>query len=79
MSDLEQLAREHLAEMRERLMARGFGGRMGFGERSAVLVVDLIRGFTDARSPLASNLAEHVRQHPRAPRGRPRGRRARAS
>jgi len=26
-----------------------FGGTAGFGERPAVLVVDLIRGFTDER------------------------------
>jgi maleamate amidohydrolase len=60
MSDLERLATEHLAEMHERLTARGFGGRMGFGERPAVLVVDLIRGFTDERCPLASNLDAQV-------------------
>ena len=34
---------------------RGLGGRVGFGERPAVIVVDMIRGFTDVRSPLASN------------------------
>ena len=60
MTDLERLATEHLVEMHERLTARGFGGRMGFGERPAVLVVDLIRGFTDERCPLASNLDAQV-------------------
>ncbi len=60
MSDLDQLAREHLAEMHERLSARGFAGRMGYGARPAVLVVDLIRGFTDERCPLASDLDEQV-------------------
>jgi maleamate amidohydrolase len=60
MNDLEELAREHLAELHERLSARGFGGRVGFGSRPAVLVVDLIRAFTDERCPLASNLDAQV-------------------
>jgi maleamate amidohydrolase len=60
MNDLEDLAREHLAELHERLSARGFGGRVGFGSRPAVLVVDLIRAFTDERCPLASNLDAQV-------------------
>ncbi len=33
-----------------------FGGEAGFGERPAVLVVDLNLGFTDPYSPLACNL-----------------------
>ncbi len=33
-----------------------FGGTAGFGERPAVLVVDLCLGFTDPYSPLACNL-----------------------
>lgn len=34
----------------------GFGGRAGFGERPALVVVDLSLGFTDPRSPLACDL-----------------------
>jgi nicotinamidase-related amidase len=60
MSELDRLAREHLAEMHEKLSAKGFAGRVGFGARPAVLVVDMIRGFTDERSPLASNLDREV-------------------
>jgi maleamate amidohydrolase len=33
-----------------------FGGRAGFGSRPAVVAVDLSRGFTDPRSPLACAL-----------------------
>jgi maleamate amidohydrolase len=33
--------------------ARGFGGRQGAGERSAVVVVDFIEGFTNPESALA--------------------------
>ena len=33
---------------------RGFGGRLGFGDRPALLVVDLVNAFTDASSPLGA-------------------------
>jgi maleamate amidohydrolase len=33
---------------------RGMSGRMGFGQRPALLVVDVQRGFTDPRCPLGS-------------------------
>lgn len=39
---------------------KGFAARVGFGERPALLVIDIIRGFTDLRSPLASNLDTQV-------------------
>ena len=39
---------------------KGFAARVGFGERPALLVIDIIRGFTDLRSPLASNLNTQV-------------------
>lgn len=35
---------------------RGFGQRIGFGIRPALLVVDVIQAFTDPNSPLGSNL-----------------------
>lgn len=46
-----------LAEYRE----RGIGHRLGFGRRPAILVVDVIRGFTDPSSPLGSDLDEQVK------------------
>lgn len=39
---------------------RGFMSRVGFGERPALLVVDFIKGFTDLKSPLASNLDAEI-------------------
>jgi maleamate amidohydrolase len=39
---------------------RGFGRRIGFGERPAVVVVDLMKGFTDPALPLGSNLDDVV-------------------
>ena len=41
-------------------MSPDFGGTAGFGERPAVLVVDLNLGFTDPSSPLACDLDDVV-------------------
>ena len=35
----------------------GFGGKVGFGERPAVLVIDLAKAWTDSASPLGSDLS----------------------
>ena len=39
---------------------RGFGRTIGFGERPAVVVIDLIRAFTDPASPLGADLSEQL-------------------
>ena len=39
----------------------GFGGRAGFGERPALLVIDVNLGFTDPTSPLVCDLDPVVR------------------
>jgi maleamate amidohydrolase len=39
---------------------RGFAGRLGFGSRPALLVVDFIRGFTDPASDLGGELDNEV-------------------
>lgn len=36
--------------------SKGFASRVGFGRRPAVVVIDLIVGFTDSDSPLSSDL-----------------------
>jgi nicotinamidase-related amidase len=46
--------------LRRDLYARGFGQRLGFGAKSAVLVIDFIRGFTDTRSAIAANFDAEV-------------------
>ena len=48
------------ARLRQEFYEKGFGRRVGFGERPALLVVDLIRGPTDVRSPLARELDGQV-------------------
>jgi nicotinamidase-related amidase len=42
--------------LRKEFQDKGFGRRVGFGERPALLAVDFITGFTDLRSPLAGDL-----------------------
>ena len=49
-------ATEILAEYRR----KGLAAELGFGHRPAVLVIDVIVGFTDAASPLAADLEEQV-------------------
>src|SRR5438552_1580906 len=39
---------------------KGFAGRVGFGERPALLVIDLARAWTDPASPLGSDLGAVV-------------------
>jgi maleamate amidohydrolase len=55
-SPSDTAAPDTYAALRAEFRAKGLGGRVGFGERPAILVVDLIRGFTDLRSPLAGRL-----------------------
>ncbi|MGZ4507696.1 MAG: N-carbamoylsarcosine amidohydrolase [Blastococcus sp.] len=47
---------EEYARLRQEFRDKGFGRRVGFGQRPAILVVDFITGFTDLRSPLAGEL-----------------------
>jgi nicotinamidase-related amidase len=39
---------------------KGFAARVGFGRRPALLVIDMIKGFTDLECPLASDLDSQV-------------------
>jgi nicotinamidase-related amidase len=39
---------------------RGFGIKIGFGERPALMVIDMINGFTDANMPLGANLDTQI-------------------
>jgi len=67
----EELEEAGLASLRRQFRSRGLAGRVGFGQRPALLIVDMQLGFTDPRSPLGSDakdtvaavtrLAEHAR------------------
>ena len=46
--------------------ARGFGIKIGFGERPALIVIDMLKGFTDAD--------DAARRQPRQARSRRRSR-----
>jgi maleamate amidohydrolase len=39
---------------------RGFGLKIGFGERPALLVIDMLKGFTDASMMLGANLDKEI-------------------
>ena len=39
---------------------RGFGVKIGFGERPALIVIDMIKGFTDASMPLGAPLEKQI-------------------
>lgn len=41
-------------------LKKGLSGRMGFGKKPALIVIDMIYGFTDLRSPLASNMESQI-------------------
>jgi Isochorismatase family len=47
-------------EMAAFFKERGFGVPLGFGDSPALLVIDLLRGFTDPAMPLGANLDSQV-------------------
>lgn len=51
----------HLAELRERYLARGWAGRVGFGERPALIVIDLAKFWTQPQHQIGTD-AESVLQ-----------------
>jgi len=52
---------QHLADLRGEYQRRGWGGRTGFGQRPAVLVVDLARAWTEPQHQMGSPM-DHVVQ-----------------
>jgi nicotinamidase-related amidase len=50
----------HDSEQANFFAARGFGLPTGFGERPALLVIDIMKAFTDASLPLGSNLDRQI-------------------
>ena len=68
MADGELVEREIEAFWRS-VREQGLGGRTGFGERPALLVVDMSCGFTDERSPLGADVSPAVAEIDAAARG----------
>jgi maleamate amidohydrolase len=50
----------HLARLREAYGRRGWGGRVGFGARPALLVIDLARLWTDPASPQMGSAVDAI-------------------
>jgi len=40
---------------------RGFGISIGFGERPALIIIDMLKGFTDPAMPLGANLDDQIK------------------
>jgi nicotinamidase-related amidase len=53
-------AEQEFERLHAEFVARGIGGRVGFGNRPALIVVDMILGFTDDASPLGSDAPETI-------------------
>jgi|SRR5579862_2248338 len=53
-------AEQEFERLHAEFVAKGIGARLGFGDRPALLVVDMIVGFTDDASPLGSDAPETV-------------------
>lgn len=51
---------DELSKVMEFYGTKGMGGRVGFGQRPAVLVVDFVLGFTDEKCPLGANLKKEL-------------------
>jgi maleamate amidohydrolase len=60
--DLRPAIVAHLEDLRRGYTARGLGGRTGFGQRPALLVIDLGKRWVDNKSPLGSDLESVVEQ-----------------
>ena len=54
--------RRTLEEEKKFFASRGFGGRIGFGDRAALIVIDYMNAFTDASMPFGSNLDKEIEQ-----------------
>jgi nicotinamidase-related amidase len=54
--ELRRLLHEHIDHLRQCYAKRGWGGRVGFGKRPAVVVIDLALAWTMERGPIGSNL-----------------------
>jgi maleamate amidohydrolase len=48
--------RAHLAQLRENYERRGWAGRVGFGQRPALVVIDMARFWVDPQQQIGSQL-----------------------
>lgn len=58
--ELREPLKRHLAELKERYLARHWAGRVGFGQRPALLVIDLALFWTRPETQMGSDLESVV-------------------
>ena len=54
--ELRGQLRDHIQDLRTRFLARGWGKRVGFGERPALVVIDLARYWVDPTIHIGANV-----------------------
>jgi nicotinamidase-related amidase len=54
--ELREPLKRHLADLKQRYLARSWAGRVGFGEKPAVLVIDLALFWTRPDTQMGSNI-----------------------
>jgi len=59
-SDLQTAQQDSFDTVRHRYARSGIGGRVGFGSRPALLIVDFRRGFTDSASGVGGDLSKPI-------------------
>src|SRR5262245_30606068 len=55
-SELRGPLRQHLSDLRRQFIGRGWGGRIGFGQRPAVIVIDLARFWTEPKTQIGTDV-----------------------
>lgn len=58
--DLREPLQAHISELHSRFVDRGWGGRVGFGERPALIVIDLAIFWTQPSTQIGSDLESVV-------------------
>ncbi len=58
--ELREPLKTHLAQLKERYLSRGWAGRAGFGDRPAVLVIDLAEFWLQPTAQIGSDLTSVV-------------------
>jgi maleamate amidohydrolase len=54
--ELREPLLRHLAELKDKYLQRGWGTRVGFGQRPALIVIDLARYWTEPEHQIGTNL-----------------------
>ena len=60
--DLRELLHKHIAQLHERYRARGWAQRVGFGQRPALIVIDLARYWTEPNQQIGAQLESVIEE-----------------